>query len=379
MTAGRYGTRVATVGRTWRLRALASSVLAVTMMAAVGCGSSPAEPADAAGAGGDVTGAGAGGATTTVPGTGGSTGAGGAAPTGTGGVQAAGGKTGGLDGGVSTQTGGSSGSGGAAGTGMGGATATGGKTGSGGAAGAAGTANISVWLAGDSTVATGGPSCPIGWGGKLQPHFNTHAAVVNNAISGTSINDWLYNVSTTLGADGECVLTNTTFQPGWTAMLNGMKTGDYLLIQFGINDTDPTCPKHESTDKFMADLGMMAQAARDRGANPIFLSSVSSIACTGSSAIPTRGRFAAAARQAAVTYNVPLIDLEALSVTLYTSLGFCPLPGPDVAATYESGAIGAFFCEDHTHFESAGAVQIGNLVAQAIKDQGFGLASYLVP
>jgi lysophospholipase L1-like esterase len=228
-------------------------------------------------------------------------------------------------------------------------------------------------------MATGGPSCPIGWGSKFQPHFNTHATVVNNAISGTSINDWLYSVSTTLGADGECVLNNTTFQPSWTAMLNGMKTGDYLLIQFGINDTDPTCPKHESTDKFMADMGMMAQAARDRGANPIFLSSVSSIACTGSSAIPTRGRFAAAARQAAVTYNVPLIDLEALSVTLYTSLGFCPLPGADVAATYESGAIGAFFCEDHTHFESAGAVQIANLVAQSIKDQAFGLASYLVP
>jgi lysophospholipase L1-like esterase len=129
----------------------------------------------------------------------------------------------------------------------------------------------------------------------------------------------------------------------------------------------------------MADLGMMAQAARARGANPVFLSSVSSIACTGSSAIPTRGRFADAARQAAVTYNVPLIDLEQLSVTLYTSLGFCPLPGADVPATYESGAIGNFFCEDHTHFESAGATQIASLVAQAIKNQGLGLASYVVP
>ena len=354
------------------------AIALATMIAAAGCGSSTGgdAPADAAGAGGDATRAGTGGATTTVPGTGGATGSGGAGPTGSGGAQA----TGGADGGVTTATGGRTGSGGAGGSGTGGgAAATGGKTGTGGAAGAAGTANITVWLAGDSTMATGGPSCPIGWGGKFQPHFNSHATVVNNAISGTSINDWLYSVSTTLGADGECVLNNTTFQPGWTAMLNGMKTGDYLLIQFGINDTDPTCPKHESTDKFMADLGMMAQSARDRGTNPIFLSSVSSIACTGSSAIPTRGRFAAAARQAAVTYNVPLIDLEALSVTLYTSLGFCPLPGPDVAATYESGAIGAFFCEDHTHFESAGAVQIANLVAQSIKDQSLGLASYLVP
>ncbi len=357
------------------------------MIAVAGCGSSPGGAAgvDAAGAGGAdaATGAGAGGATTTVPGTGGTTGTGGGTGSGGSGVTGTGGAhaTGGADGGVTTQTGGTSGSGGAGGTGTGGGTATGGKTGTGGmgGAGGAGTANITVWVAGDSTVATGGPSCPIGWGGKLQPHFNTHATVVNNAISGTSINDWLYDVSTTLGADGECVLNSMTFLPGWTAMLNGMKAGDYLLVQFGINDTDPTCPKHESTDRFMADLGLMAQAARDRGANPIFLSSVSSIACTGSNAIPTRGRFAVAARQAAVTYNVPLIDLEALSVTLYTSLGFCPLPGADVAATYESGAIGAFFCEDHTHFESAGAVQIANLVAQSIKAQAFGLASYLVP
>ena len=367
-----------------RSRRLALSALAVTVIVAAGCGSSPGDstPVDAAGgSGGGATGTGAGGAT--IPGTGGATGTGGVAGTGGAGPTVTGGAraTGGADGGVTTPTGGSSGSGGAGGTG-GGAAATGGKTGTGGtggAAGAPGTANITVWLSGDSTMATGGPTCPIGWGGKFQPHFNSHAAVVNNAISGTSINDWLFDVSTTLGADGECVLNSTTPQPAWTAMLNGMKTGDYLLIQFGINDTDPTCPKHESTDKFMADLGMMAQAARDRGANPIFLSSVSSIACTGSSAIPTRGRFAAAARQAAVTYSVPLIDLEALSVTLYTSLGFCPLPGADVAATYESGAIGAFFCEDHTHFESAGAVQIANLVAQSIKDQGFGLASYLVP
>ena len=287
-------------------------------------------------------------------------------------------------------TGGASGSAGAGGTGTGGGAAgtggragTGGVVGTGGAgggAGAAGTANITIWLAGDSTMATGGPACPIGWGGKFQLHFNTHATVTNSAISGTSVNDWLYSVSTTLGADGECVLNSTTtFLPGWTAMLSGMKAGDYLFVQFGINDTDPTCPKHESTARFMADLGMMAQAARARGANPVFLSSVSSIACTGSSAIPTRGRFADAARQAAVTYNVPLIDLEQLSVTLYTSLGFCPLPGADVAATYESGAIGNFFCEDHTHFESAGATQIASLVAQAIKNQGLGLASYLVP
>ena len=339
-----------------------------------GCGSSPGDPAavDAghpSGAGGSLDAAaldsGMGGRATST-GSGGASGSGGAT------------MTGGASGTAGAGVGGSGTGGGLAATG--GRTGTGGMNGASGAGGAAGAANITLWLAGDSTMATGGPTCPIGWGGKFQAQFNARAKVTNSAVSGTSVNDWLYDVSASPpGADGECLLNSTTFQPGWTAMLNGMKSGDYLFVQFGINDTDPTCPKHESTDRFKTDLGMMAQAARDRGANPIFLSSVSSIACTGSNAIPTRGRFATAAREAAVTYNVPLIDLEQLSVALYTSLGFCPLPGPDAPATFASGPIGNFFCTDHTHFESDGATQIANLVAQAVKDQGFALASYLMP
>ena len=83
-------------------------------------------------------------------------------------------------------TGGASGSAGAGAGGSiadGGVTATGGRTGTGGmtGAGGAGTANITVWLAGDSTMATGGPACPIGWGGKFQAHFNARARVVNSA------------------------------------------------------------------------------------------------------------------------------------------------------------------------------------------------------
>jgi hypothetical protein len=40
--------------------------------------------------------------------------------------------------------------------------------------------------------------------------------------------------------------------------LNGMKTGDYLFIQFGINDTDSMCPRHVGTALFKTDYGMMA-------------------------------------------------------------------------------------------------------------------------
>ena len=187
--------------------------------------------------------------------------------------------------------------------------------------------NITIWIAGDSTVANGSTPCPIGWGAQFMPHFNSKVTVSNRAIGGRSVQTWLYDVSSTLGTDGECVLNSTTYQAAWTAMLTGMKAGDYLFIQFGINDTDSTCPRHVGTALFKTDYGMMAQAAKDRGANPIFVTPVSSIACSGSKATPTRGTFATATIQAGTQYNVPVIDLEQLSVALYTSLGFCPLPG----------------------------------------------------
>ena len=73
---------------------------------------------------------------------------------------------------------------------------------------------------------------------------------------------------------------------------------------------------------------------------------------------------------------MPVIDLNALSTTLYQSLGFCPIPGGDVSAS-TAGPVGTFFCDDHTHFDSSGAAQIADLVAQALSAPGVGLSAYL--
>jgi lysophospholipase L1-like esterase len=42
-----------------------------------------------------------------------------------------------------------------------------------------------------------------------------------------------------------------------------------------------------------------------------------------------------------------------------------------------TGPVGDFFCDDHTHFSPSGAVEVADLVAQALRDQGIGLAAYL--
>jgi lysophospholipase L1-like esterase len=83
-----------------------------------------------------------------------------------------------------------------------------------------------------------------------------------------------------------------------------------------------------------------------------------------------------ATQQAGVEYGVPVIDLHQLSVDLYNSLGFCPVPGGDVSAS-TTGPVGDFFCDDHTHFSDTGAPEIAGLIVQALRDQGISLAAYL--
>jgi len=329
----------------------------------------------------------------------------GGSPTGgaitTGGVSTGGAATGGKTtaGGTTGATGGRTTNGGATST-TGGA-ATGGKTTTGGTAsggtvtggtvatgdaavgrvlGASdGKTPVKVWMAGDSTMS--GSGCDGGgWGTQFASVFNSSVTVVNSSVAGRSIQTWLYdpNVTSTMDANGECIVNPKTYNPRWTAMLDantGMKPGDYLFIEFGINDATTTCEagktRHVGSELFKTYLTTMAQAATDRGAQPIFLTSMSGLQCSGSTAQPNRA-FGPETKAAGAADNVEVIDMTVISAALYTSLGLCPSSG------VTSGASGAFFCNDTTHFEKAGALQIAQAVAKALKDQGIGLGAYAV-
>ncbi|WP_218109001.1 SGNH/GDSL hydrolase family protein [Streptomyces sp. LUP47B] len=239
-------------------------------------------------------------------------------------------------------------------------------------------APVTVWLAGDSTMAN--PSsgrCPVGWGSQFDALFNSDVTVKNQAVGGRSIQTWLYegNVSGTKGSDGECRLTSTTYSSRWQAMLNsttGMKAGDYLFIQFGINDSSSTCPRHVGTARYRQLMTMMAQAALARGAHPVLLTPVAAITCSGSTATKNRG-FVGETFAAGTATRAPVIDLQTLSVSLYNSLHFCPNNG-DYSG---SGPLGTFFCNDHTHFDTYGAQRVAGLVAGDVRRQNLPLAAYL--
>lgn len=332
---------------------------------AVACSADPETPGSSASAG-----TGGAGEATATGGAGGTAGVGG------------GGDAGGTGGGAQSSTG-AEGSAGAGGDASVGAAGSAGASG-GGDAGAGGMGplpNITIWIAGDSTVANGQTPCPAGWGGQFAAFFDERVTVVNRAVGGRSVRTWLYHVQTVMDETGECVLDRDAsgepvLQDRWAQMLDGMKQGDYLFIQFGINDGSRTCDRHVGLEAFKESYGMMARAAQERGTQPVFVTPVSAIACNGSTARGTRGGYVTATHEAGAEYGVPVIDLHELSVALYNSLKFCPVPGGDVSAT-TGGPVGEFFCDDHTHFARSGAAQIAGLVAGAIREQKLGLAAYL--
>jgi hypothetical protein len=122
--------------------------------------------------------------------------------------------------------------------------------------------------------------------------------------------------------------------------------------------------------------GVMAQAAKDRGAHPIFVTPLAMIRCSGTTVTASREPYVTATKDAGTQYGVPVIDLNGLAIALYKQHAFCPIPGGDVSAT-TTGPVGDFFCDDHTHLSSSGALEIAGLVAQALRDQNIPLAAYL--
>jgi lysophospholipase L1-like esterase len=233
-------------------------------------------------------------------------------------------------------------------------------------------ATTTVWLAGDSTMANAS-TCPIGWGTEFGTLFHSNVVVKNLAIGGRSIQTWMYaSVTSAKDSAGECVLGSTAASANWQNVQTNIKAGDYLFIQFGINDGDTACPRHVGTAKYQSLMTTMANYAKSKGAFPILLTAVAAITCSGSTAVKNRG-FVTQTTAAGTATGSPVIDLQTLSVNYYNSLKLCPNNGD-----YTAGLVGQFFCNDHTHFEAYGARRIARLVSGALTTQKIALAGSLL-
>ncbi|WP_138753215.1 rhamnogalacturonan acetylesterase [Paenibacillus sinopodophylli] len=210
-----------------------------------------------------------------------------------------------------------------------------------------------IFLAGDSTVTDQDTFPYAGWGQMLPLYFKTDVAIDNHATSGRSSRSFIN--------EGRLA-----------AILEQMKSGDYLWIQFGHNDEKPDAER--ATEPFGSYKEMLAvyiQEARARGAIPVLITPMHRRKFDEEGRIiDTHGDYLLGMKELAGELNVPLIDLAAKSKFLYEELGDEPSKAlfmwayPGEFIHFPDGA------QDDTHFQELGGIRIAGLVAEGVRELG---------
>lgn len=213
-----------------------------------------------------------------------------------------------------------------------------------------------IYIAGDSTVQTYNKSYAPqqGWGAFLGANLSDKITVSNQAIAGRSSKSFYDNgrLDTILGT---------------------IKKGDYLLVQFGINDAAsnkaeryaPVSGKVPGTKGSFEDyMAKYIEGAKKKGATPILVTTVIGLKAYDNGSKTFKGSYTGycnAMKQLAKYYDIPVIDLNTLMVKHYNSIGY------DAAYKYHMCSTGG---NDMTHFTETGAKAVAKLVADELKKQG---------
>lgn len=204
-----------------------------------------------------------------------------------------------------------------------------------------------IFLAGDSTV-TDQPGVPwSAWGAMLPMYFDENVAVANFAASGRALRSF-------------------RAERRFEKILNLLKPGDYVFIQFGHNDQKEQGDGISAFESYTDDLIDYVEKVRAAGGQPVLLTSMVRRRFDGDGKwYDTLGDYPEAVRRVAEKQNVPLIDLFESSKQIVEALGVEPSKRMFMhyAANSFSGQIEAI--KDDTHFNTYG----GDLLARAVINQ----------
>lgn len=223
-----------------------------------------------------------------------------------------------------------------------------------------------LYVIGDSTAAsyTSERYPQMGWAQVLQEFFDPSAAVVENwARSGRS--------------------SKSFFDEGaWARVMGDLTRGDYVLIQFGHNDSKVNDPKRytEPDTTYRQYLKIYIEDTRSKGATPILLTSINRNAWIDDTTLEdTLGGYPEAVRDVAKETHVALIDLQVLTRGLFEGLGrektamYFMILKKGVFPGYPEGRT------DNTHLQERGARAVAQLAAGAISRMEAPLNEALLP
>ncbi|KAF2516701.1 rhamnogalacturonan acetylesterase [Flavobacterium foetidum] len=232
-----------------------------------------------------------------------------------------------------------------------------------------------LFMVGDSTVKNGkgdGAGGLWGWGDFIGQYLDTtKIRIENHALGGTS---------------------SRTFQDKglWTAVLNKLKKGDYVLIQFGHNDNGPVndslrargtikgigseteeidnilTKKHEIVHTYGWYIQKVVREAKSKGAIPIICSPIPRNDWQDGKVPRNDKSYGLWAKQIAEKEKVTFINLNEKMALEMEKFGETKVTG-----TY-------FYKKDHTHTSAKGAVLSASVIIDELKNSKNSLKKYIL-
>lgn len=173
----------------------------------------------------------------------------------------------------------------------------------------------------------------------------------------------------------------------WPEVKSKLSPGDFVIIQFGINDRS-----YSNENDFVTATTAMAQEALEKGAHPIIINPVrrsdfrfsNSAVGVHDSIYESYHGYPVRAREIAANLNIPLIDMDTLSRNYLLSVGqFYALHYVNMyldAGEYSTYAKGN---SDNLHLQQNGATVFGRITTEQMRNHADAnvraLSKYLVP
>ncbi|MGA7120227.1 MAG: GDSL-type esterase/lipase family protein [Polyangiaceae bacterium] len=206
---------------------------------------------------------------------------------------------------------------------------------------------MTLWVAGDSTASVyGAASAQQGWGEHLADYLISKCTVNDQAQPGATV---------------------VTFSGGgrWQTILGGLKSGDYVMIEFGINDSSTANNRLVALPTFTSTLETMVDAIAAKGATAIMVTPSALQYWMGTMETNAREQpYADAMKTVAMTKNILVDDLNALSVAYLNMIG-------------QTAAMQIYINGDKAHFTLMGAEEMAKLVTQELITIGSPLGNYV--
>lgn len=244
---------------------------------------------------------------------------------------------------------------------------------------------VTIFMIGDSTMANkslNGGNRERGWGHVLGSFFSEEVHVDNHAVNGRSSKSFI--------DEGR-----------WAVVLDKIKPGDYVFIQFGHNDEKADSARHtEPGTTFDDNLRRFVKETREKGGIPVLFNSIvrrsfghnehavaeddmrkdmskDTMAEEGNVLVDTHGKYLDSPRRVAEELEVPFVDMNKITHDLVEGLGaeaskklFMWIPEGVCAACPKGRA-------DNTHLNVYGARTIAGLTVDVIAEKVPALAPYV--